>query len=672
MKPFVVALLLIPAMARAEGFPLEWALLKGTARERLMARLAERGQTNEIALLKALADDDAVRTERAMRRLSDENGDLRLGRNLVRMLTASGRTADAQDLGRILQAKRPHRRKLSATPPTASRFSGKTPVVFLHGYNGNADTWRDFLSLFLSEDGGYGDGDVIVFQYYDDDDNSSDLTEGLTTFGYDTDAKIAELAFRVECAVTIWLRRRANLPDDDASHDAELPAVDWVCHSMGGLVFRNILRSRPGLVRRCVTLGTPHFGQEISGYVVIGWFLGHQAHEMVYGSSSLWDLAADWHFLDKRTDDILFVAGAADRTDDGLFDDGLISTFSATMQTADDPRFGKNTFFVKRIHSTSIDFLFDGIPALTQLSGPQDPLFRLVHGYLNDSGFFTDGGRPTQAQVLSADGCDAPDGLLANLVRRGALFVQVMDGVTNRTGRLESPVEYDPGTLWPDKVVESLTFANVVYEDGGDGLVRENGYKDEGCENGLVMLFGNIPTGDCRALIGRPNGSFRPKYNDVFHLAGGGTTLVRTRPGAARPMSAVSVADIDGKSGYVVVPNDWLVGNGLVNHAENLSGCVAVSGVNGANGYPVAASYVLGLDPADAESTLRIASLTVGDGLLFDVVAGNRSLAVGEAPVVLQAKSALDGGPWRTVRPSPGSWTLPLSSGRFFRAALGW
>ena len=671
MAMAVAVAAMLPGAGRADCFPLEWAFLEGAVRERLEERLTERGRTNEVALLRALAAADLDETVRAMRRLVEEDGDRRLGRSLVRLLKTSGRTAEARNLERTLRTESaPSRRLLAAKQPS---FSGKTPVVFLHGYNGNADTWTDFRNGFLSDEGGYGEDDIIVMQYYDDSDNSSGISEGLTTFGCNVNTNIAELAMRVEDSVTTWLRRRAEAMTGIAwTPDMKLPAVDWVCHSMGGLVFRHVLKNRPELVRRCVTLGTPHFGQSIGGNVIVGMFVGHQAREMSFGSSFLWDLAADWRFLGRRTDDILFVAGVAAESSDGILHDGLINAFSATMQTVEDGLYARNTYFVRRIHSSVLKLLYGDIPALTELSGASDPLFGLVHGYLNDSGFFSAGGRPSQEQVLRDDGCADPRSWLDQIASRGALFVQVMDGVTNTTDRQEMPVEYDPGFFKPDKVVESLTFTNGVYEDEGDGLVRESGYDDEGCTNGLVMLFGELPTGDCQACIGNPFETNRPLYDDVFHLAGGGTTLVRTRPGAARPMSAVKVADIDGKEKYVAVANDWLVEKGLVGSAENLDACVKASGNCGANGCKVAVSHLLGLDPTDAESQLRISSLTVGGELTFGVSAGGRPLDAGSAPVVLQAKDALDDELWRTVDVPSGVWTLPRSSGRFFRAALKW
>lgn len=674
MRRFLVACVLgLSFAAVAEtAFPLEWALLTGAARTRLVGRLTEEGRTNEVSLLRALAEEDAATAESVLRRMTAERDEPRLAEGLVRLVRASGRAAEAQELERGFAARRP--RCLAAAPSSAPAVNtNRTPVVFLHGYSGGASTWSDFLREFRDH-GGYTNDDVIVFQYYSKDDSSSGLDAGLTDFGWDADAKIEDIAARVEDAVTVWLRRRADFINGGSSSDGRLPAADWVCHSMGGLVLRNVLRDRPELVRRCVTLGTPHFGQAVGGNGVIGRLAGVQAQQMSFGSSTLWNLAADWRFLGRRTDDILFVAGV-DSCDDGLYHDGLICAFSATMQTAEDPDFARNTYFVNRIHSTALSLVYEDTPALTQLSADgNDPLFRLVCGYLNDSGSFADGRRPSQLQVLSDEiGVESAQSKLSRLVKRGALFVQVMDGATNTAERLERPVRFDPGYFYPDAVVEDLLFASGCYENRDDGLIRENGSGDEGCTNGLVLLYGDIPTGDCHARIGRPSKTTPEyaEYTDCFHLAGGGTTTVRTRPGAARPLSAVPVADGDGTVRSVVVSNDWLAAHGFAASAEDLAGCLAAASADGSNGCPAAVSFVLGLDPADPDSNLRISSLAVGEALVFGVSAGDRALRPGVDPVVLQSSPDLKGD-WQDASTTGGDWTLPRTDARFFRAVLHW
>ena len=45
---------------------------------------------------------------------------------------------------------------------------------------------------------------------------------------------------------------------------------------MGGLVFRVVLKNAPELVHRCVTLGTPHFGQAIGEISGVALLTGYQ------------------------------------------------------------------------------------------------------------------------------------------------------------------------------------------------------------------------------------------------------------------------------------------------------------------------------------------------------------------------------------------------------------
>ena len=303
-------------------------------------------------------------------------------------------------------------------------------------------------------------------------------------FGADEDTPIETIAADVATQVRAWLRRRAGLPEDDDSHDGDLPAPDWICHSMGGLVFRIVLKDAPGLVHRCVTLGTPHFGQAVGTISGVALLAGYQTEQMSHGSTFLWELAADWHYRGHRTDDILFIAGAATTDnyldfEDELAQDGLVDTFSATMLTqADGAAFAGRTFFVNRIHSTSLEIIFDGkYSGLVSLPrGEDDPVFKLAHGYLNDTGYFADGAVPSQTQVLADEGLSP--GQREEIFRRvrehGALFVQVMDPTPNTPAYVQRPIEYDPGNfLWdpiPDSVVEGIFEQDWEWTGEGDGL----------------------------------------------------------------------------------------------------------------------------------------------------------------------------------------------------------
>ena len=656
---------------RAAGLSLEWLLLTGSTRDRLVDVLLLEERFDELDFLMSVWEGDEWGAEAAARTLIDTTHDPAVTRWLAGYLRRTGRADEADQI-----APRPRKLQSAGLRASAPDVTSRRPVVFLHGYNGSAETWSDFVRVF--RDVGYGAGDILVFDYGE-------------MFGADTDTPIEEIAEKVESKVRTWLRWRAGLAEDDTSHDAELPAPDWICHSMGGLVFRVVLKNTPDLVHRCVTLGTPHFGQAIGEVSGIALFTGYQTEQMSHGSTFLWELAADWHYFGRRTDDILFIVGAATTDEylddeDELAQDGLVDTFSATMLTqADGAAFARRTFFVNRIHSTVLDIVYEGKYAglVSLLRGEDDPVFKLVHGYLNDTGYFADGAVPDQRQVMADDGMteDKRDEVLRLVYEHGALFVQVMEPLTNTAKHVQRPIEYDPGNWYwdwiPDNVVEEFICQGRKYTGDEDGLIRANGSGDEGCANGLVLLYGDIPTGTVDVVVGAPSdyeGPYQFSYQDTAVINGGGTTLWRTRPGAVKPMSAVSVADGSGQVRTLAVSNSWLEAMGLVTSAENLEGCVDAADATGANGYPVALSALLGLNPSDPVSQVRFGGIGVSDEAVgLSLRAGDGPLPQ-DAPFALQGKAEMSDD-WRDLDDmarTSGLWTVPLSSNRFFRATFRW
>ena len=673
MKRLLLVMLIMGVAARAAGLPQEWLLLTGDARDRLVDVLLLEERLDELEFLVSVWEGDEWGAEAAARTLVDQAHDPEMTRRLAGYLRRTGREDEADRLDP------PRPRKLRSAVLTGSKpeVSSHRPVVFLHGYNGSAATWYDFVVVFSSA--GYKPDDMLVFDYNE-------------MFGADEDTPIEEIAAKVEPRVRAWLRQRAGLSEDDDSHDADLPAPDWICHSMGGLVYRVVLKNAPGLVHRCVTLGTPHFGQAIGDYEFVADWTGDQTRQMSHGSTFLWDLAADWHYHGHRTDDILFIAGAATTDqyldfEDELAQDGLVNTFSTTMLTqADGEAFARRTFFVNRIHSTALDMVFGGkYASLVSLpQGENDPVFKLAHGYLNDTGYFADGAVPSQRQVMADDGMaeEKQDEVLRRVYGHGALFVQVMEPVTNKPGRVQMPIEYVPPFWWlpfdtADNVVDELHWNGHEYTGDDDGLIRSSGSGGESCENGLVLLYGNIPTGTVSVTVGEPyeyEGPYQFPYQDTAVIYGGGTTLWRTRPGAAKPMSAVPVADGSGQIRTLAVSNSWLEAMGLVTSAEDLTGCVTAADASGANGYPVALSALLGLDPSDPASQVRFGGIGISDEAVeFSLRAGDGPLAQ-DAPFALQGKAEMSDD-WRDlddVVRLPDLWSVPLSSSRFFRTVFRW
>ena len=235
---------------RAAGLSLEWLLLTGSTRDRLVDVLLLEERFDELDFLMSVWEGDEWGVEAAARTLIDTTHDPAVTRWLAGYLRRTGRTDEADQI-----APRPRKLQSLALQTANQKVSSHRPVVFLHGYNGDAETWKDMVRMFLSS--GYEQGDLLVFDYK-------------TDFGADVDTPIELLAEKVESRVRRWLRWRAGLSEDDASHDAELPEPDWICHSMGGLVYRVVLKEAPELVHRCVDFGTPHFGQGIGDWAERG------------------------------------------------------------------------------------------------------------------------------------------------------------------------------------------------------------------------------------------------------------------------------------------------------------------------------------------------------------------------------------------------------------------
>lgn len=691
LKAFLLSSALVTSVALF-AFDTELLLLADSERPTIREALLRDGRTNDLELLEAAWSEDGDRFIAAAKGALDVRWDRGLAELLLRQYTLLGREADRASLEAEWRAKEAGRRRTlaAATPSRPLDCSGRVPVVFLHGYGGDATTWTDFVREFRSA--GYGADDLLVFQYAESSDDSSGAAAGLTALGGNSDTPIQTIAGQVAKKVRVWLRRRAGFADDDATHDAELPAADFICHSMGGLVFRRLCADHPDLVRRCVDLGTPHFGQNISSSLT-----GFQTQQMNYGSSFLWSLAEDWFFRGRGCRDMIFIVGAG--TSNRLVDhdvvwDSLVCAFSATLLTqADGEEFARRTFFVNRVHSSVLTPLYEnaGLPVLD--GGQNDPVFRLAYGYLNDSHYFANGQVPTWEQVMSDDGASDTriSKVLTKVLGHGGLFIQALHPTTNSVSSLATAIKYDPGTFYPDAIVTYLqdTETSTRYEWSDSDYYWEHGHKSEGCTNGLVLIYGNIPAGTYKAKVKEP-AKIRVPYSYPYYfnvsVAGGGVRVLRTRPANAEPQTEIKLSDDTGKTFSRIVPNSWFAENGLVTSAEDLAGCLAVGSAVQANGLPAAASQWLGLDPSDVGSTLAFDGLEMRDGeIRFRVRAGERSLRPEDASAtspsrreparfVIQSKVGW-GDPWQDVpglhwTSGDGIWRLPPAVGGFFRIVV--
>ncbi len=103
---------------------------------------------------------------------------------------------------------------------------------------------------------------------------------------------------------------------------AQVPQIDLVAHSMGGLIARAYLAGiqtnqtfqppTPTLVRKLVLIATPNFGSFVAGNYVYSIAAGSQSAELVPGSALLWNLATwNQYYDDLRGVDALAVIGNA-------------------------------------------------------------------------------------------------------------------------------------------------------------------------------------------------------------------------------------------------------------------------------------------------------------------------------------------------------------------------
>jgi uncharacterized protein (TIGR03437 family) len=217
--------------------------------------------------------------------------------------------------------------------PLVSVPSGSTrnPVVLLNGWEtgftgtcpvagSSSDTFGNLAQYLLS------DGVPVVYLF---DNCSEDQGQLIETLGNDLGAFL-------------------NLIKYDTG--AQVPQVDLVGFSMGGLIARSYLAGLQAtaaltppatpLVGKLVLIATPNFGSFVAGNYANGFGLGSQDAELEPGSAFLWNLAT-WN---QRGDDLRGVDAIAVIGDAGNYvpnlgattaltnaSDGLVSLTSASL-----------------------------------------------------------------------------------------------------------------------------------------------------------------------------------------------------------------------------------------------------------------------------------------------------------------------------------------------------
>ncbi len=278
--------------------------------------------------------------------------------------------------------------KLAALLAALFLFAGQAvaakhnPVIFLHGWRSDDTIWSDMINLMVNA--GWSITNLHALSYWED--------------GRKTVPFYAEKVGK-EVDALLDKKKGANF--------------DFVVHSMGGLVLRQMLIDKPSRrdrIGRVVDLATPHFGQFRDE--------GEAAEDMKYGSEFLWNLNWAWHANSKvRIKNLLCIAGVSHgNTGSGRYD-GLVNQWSAALGL----EWAKEVLFVNKSHG----MFFPGT-SIYDCPNNEDPVWRATKQYLEEG------------TVLSQSECGA-----SVPSEGGAIFLQVVDSNGN-------PIS------WPGRMIASV------------------------------------------------------------------------------------------------------------------------------------------------------------------------------------------------------------------------
>lgn len=420
----------------------------------------------------------------------------------------------------------------------------KHPILMLHGYNGSSSTWNDVKARikesYYEDTAGNlrhpTDSDILVMDYYADRDG------GYTSLGCSTDTPIPMVADLVRLSIEEWR--------DNYSSNA---TFNVVAHSMGGLVLRDIIAdihdeartrvlnagntnlaftadtSAGGLFHRCVTLGTPHFGQLLG--------IDEQSREMTFASPYLRLLADAWHYRGAGFSAMNFIIGNGVKINSHPADI-LVYTVSASMLTQGDPDFSRRVAYVNRCHTTDVEYT-SGVRGLCGMDSVNDTVFKLIHAtfseeptaYGNGNGQWNDECSANGWRFLYDDGFSSNTLACQNeyvcLTALGLVFTQVVKND-------DSPIPYDVGKYFNDRITTDIRDGNTGIQQDLD--VSES---DTSIPYGLSVAFVGGITASGRSFyfqIGAPSDlpyGYRDsdfEYYDRRTVFGGGGTLIRTYP----------------------------------------------------------------------------------------------------------------------------------------------
>ena len=210
---------------------------------------------------------------------------------------------------------------------------------------------------------------------------------------------------------------------------SQVPQIDLVAHSMGGLIVRAYLAGlqtndtfqppTPTLVRDVVMIAVPNFGSYVAGNYALTIPAGTQDAELIPGSSLLWNLA-NWnqHEDDMRGVNAIGIIGNAGVWNAGLNSttqlanagDGVVSLTSASLSFL--LQGSSTTRIVPYCHvdpaaftSTNFGTFACNEPGIANVTSTSHPTGQIVRSFLaGTSDWKSIGGTPATDPYLSRDG----------------------------------------------------------------------------------------------------------------------------------------------------------------------------------------------------------------------------------------------------------------------------
>ncbi len=364
-------------------------------------------------------------------------------------------------------------------------LSAADHIVFIHGWNSSADTWNRFIGYLTTKD---EEGKVYITREKILPVDYAGLTGMISATSIET---IAE---------NVANQIAQGFPDGTCPYQ-----MDFVVHSMGGLILRYMVANRlidEDRIGRVVTLATPHYGQ--GHHVPFGG--SEQAEEMLFGSEFIWNLAnADIKISPSK---VLCVGGSNDL---------VVDEWSAAL--VDDECVG--TRYVRKVHSTVPLYYFgtDENAIYYCREGRNDPVYRLVTQFLS-KGTVSEGSSVSTHNV-------------------GAILFQVLDGKNN-------PVAYKKNgivnAVRASVVDSSGPITSYVAEYPGDsvkkGIGAVHGYID-----GNV---GVVPGNYVLDIVESKDKTFSAFTSKPIPVERGRTTVVPIYAENVKPLDFVFLIDSTG------------------------------------------------------------------------------------------------------------------------------